>query len=172
MLPPAQTEMKVRALFLVLVVALMLASPVLAQDNPPPDVPTDDEVNAVAKHMYCPVCENVPLDVCPTLACEQWRTQIRQLLAEGATQQEVYDYFVLQYGDRVLAEPPRSGLNWLIYVGPPILILMGIAGLYLSLRKWRKLPAKISAPQGQVKKAAETDDEYMKLLEEELAKRQ
>ena len=35
--------------------------------------PTDDDVNAVAKQLYCPVCENIPLDACGTAACEQWR---------------------------------------------------------------------------------------------------
>ena len=27
--------------------------------------PSDDEVNAIARQLYCPVCENTPLDVCP-----------------------------------------------------------------------------------------------------------
>ncbi|NQS91637.1 MAG: hypothetical protein HQ574_04445, partial [Chloroflexi bacterium] len=35
--------------------------------------PTDDDVNAIAKQLYCPVCENIPLDACGTAACEQWR---------------------------------------------------------------------------------------------------
>ena len=38
---------------------------------------TDDEVNAVAKDVYCPVCESTPLDVCPTAACADWRELIR-----------------------------------------------------------------------------------------------
>ncbi|KAA3643543.1 MAG: cytochrome c-type biogenesis protein CcmH [Chloroflexi bacterium] len=161
--------MKSRLFLFVLLIALLLAVPVSAQDNPPPDAPTDDEINAVAKNMYCPVCENVPLDVCPTLACEQWRAQIRELLAEGATEQEVYDYFVLHYGDRVLAEPPRTGLNWLIYIVPPVVILAGIVALYFALRNWRKPVA--AAPQSQAEKSGEPEDEYMARLEEELAKR-
>ena len=44
---------------------LLLATPALAQDAPV----TDDEVNEVARDLYCPVCENTPLDVCPTQAC-------------------------------------------------------------------------------------------------------
>ena len=160
--------MRSKTLLFLLLVTLLLAVPVSAQDNPPPDAPTDDEVNALAKNMYCPVCENVPLDVCPTLACEQWRAQIRELLAQGASEQEVYDYFVLHYGDRVLAEPPRSGLNWLVYIVPPVVILAGIVALYVALRSWRK-PVTV-APQAQAD-SHDPDEEYMARLEEELAKR-
>ena len=113
----------------------------------------------------------MPLDVCPTLACEQWREQIRELLAQGYNEQEVYDYFVLQYGDRVLSEPPRSGLNWLIYIVPPIVIVIGIAGLYMSLRNWRKPAAPGVVTPDKTEIAAGSDDDYMARLEEEIAKR-
>ena len=50
---------------LLLVLAGLMAGRALAQGGQPP---TDDEVNAVAKQLFCPVCENTPLDVCPTQA--------------------------------------------------------------------------------------------------------
>ncbi|QYK51941.1 MAG: cytochrome c-type biogenesis protein CcmH [Anaerolineales bacterium] len=123
--------------------------------------PSADEVNAVAKNLYCPVCANVPLDVCGTAACAQWRGQIADLLTEGYTEQQVYDYFAAQYGQGVLAVPPARGLNWLVYLLPPAVILG--AGLLLArnLRRWRQAPA----PQG---KAPATEDDYTRKLEEEL----
>jgi len=78
--------------------------------------PSDDEVNAIARQLFCPVCQNTPLDVCPTQACQQWRDLIRQMLAEGKSADYIKQYFVVHYGARVLAEPPRTGFNWLIYV--------------------------------------------------------
>src|SRR5829696_5530567 len=69
--------------------------------------PTDDEVNRIAKQLYCPVCESTPLDVCPTEACRQWRDLIRTMLAEGKSEAEIKQYFVEHYGDRVLNEPPN-----------------------------------------------------------------
>jgi len=35
--------------------------------------PSDDEVNAIARQLFCPICQNIPLDVCPTQACADWR---------------------------------------------------------------------------------------------------
>jgi cytochrome c-type biogenesis protein CcmH len=146
--------------------ALAFALPVAAQEPIP--TPSADEVNRIAKNMYCPVCENTPLDVCGTAACAQWRQQIADLLVEGYSEQEIYDYFVLQYGDRVLAEPPRHGLNWLIYIAPPAIILIGAFYVFQYLRKNRTDIAELAAEEGA---ADDADNEYLSQIEEELKKR-
>src|SRR5919109_3767661 len=97
--------------------------------------PTDDEVNRIAKQMYCPVCENTPLDVCPTEACRQWRDLIRTMLAEGKSEEEIKQYFVAQYGIRVLAEPPNRLATYLI---PTIAILLGAFLLFRGFQMWMK----------------------------------
>ena len=125
--------------------------------------PTDDEVNAIAKQLFCPVCENTPLDVCPTQACAQWRALIRQMLSEGYTEAEIKQYFVDNYGARVLAEPPRQGINWLVYLVPPVLIL---AGVYILARQMRAM----RAPRAAQAPTAPPADEYVARLEEELRK--
>ena len=135
-----------------------------AAQNP---TPSDDQVNRIAHQLYCPVCENTPLDVCPTEACRQWRDLIRQQLSEGWSEARIKQYFVDQYGARVLAEPPRSGLNWLVYILPPMIILGGAYLLFRALRSWTKTQGAAAAePEGDIKK-----DEYVARLEDELKKR-
>jgi cytochrome c-type biogenesis protein CcmH len=129
------------------------------------EVPTDDQVNVIAKQLYCPVCENIPLDVCPTQACAQWRELIREKLSAGWTEAEIKTYFVAQYGDRVLASPPATGLNWLVYIIPPLVIIAGAYILYRALLSWRQAPAQL--PE-QNQPEDETDDEYVAQIEEEL----
>lgn len=97
--------------------------------------PSDDEVNRIASQLYCPICDNVSLDVCPLDACRQWRDLIREQLADGWTEREIKDYFIAQYGDRVSGEPPRSGLNWVLYLAPPILIISAFALLVLKMKR-------------------------------------
>ncbi len=155
-------------LALVLLLAGLLTSVAFAQD----DTPTDDEVNAVAKQLYCPVCENTPLDVCPTEACRQWRELIRSQLAEGMSEQDIKDYFVANYGARVLSEPPRTGLNWLVYILPPAIILLGAFFLFRSFREWTKASATASAAGAERGEASSPKkDDYVARLEEELKKR-
>ena len=107
------------------VLLLILTTPVFAQESI-----SDNEVNEVAKGLYCPVCENTPLDVCPTQACEDWRELIRTKLAQGETPEEINAYFALQYGDGVLAEPPRQGANLILWLFPIVAIVLG--GLYFG----------------------------------------
>ena len=133
--------------------------------------PSDDDVNAIARQLYCPVCENTPLDVCPTQACAQWRELIRQMLAEGKSEEYIKQYFVDNYGARVLSEPPRTGLNWLAYIVPPVAFLAGAYILFRSLRSWRAL-AKAPLTEAGPRSAPEADDAYIARLEEELKKRQ
>lgn len=153
---------------LVFAASLLLAGVAAAQEPVP--TPSDDDVNAVAKQLYCPVCENIPLDVCPTQACAQWRDLIRLKLGEGWSEADIKDYFVDQYGARVLAEPPRSGLNWLVYVVPPALFALGVFILYRTLTRWRQ---NTVAVQQTVEPAAPVthENEYLDRVEEELRKR-
>src|SRR5579859_2267762 len=156
-------------MIVVVLVALMFsAGRAAAQGATPPAPVTDNDINRVAHQLYCPVCENSPLDVCPTQACAQWRATIGDKLAAGWTDQQILDYFVAQYGERVLARPSTHGLNVLVWVIPPLLVLGGAAVLWRFLRQVRpgpKAPAPAAAPP------AGGGDEYTDRLEQELRKR-
>ena len=152
---------------LILVLSGLVTATVFAQGS----TPTDDEVNAIAKDLFCPVCENTPLDVCPTDACKEWREEIRGMLAEGKSEEEIKQHFVDYYGARVLSEPPRTGFNWLIYVVPPIVIVAGVFVLFRAFRAWSQ-PSETEADTGEDEDAPEIDDDdYVARMEEELKKR-
>ncbi|MCL4272670.1 MAG: cytochrome c-type biogenesis protein CcmH [Anaerolineales bacterium] len=153
---------------LLLLTLAFAATTVFAQDEI-----TDDEVNAIAKQLYCPVCENTPLDVCPTEACRQWRELIRLQLSQGMTEAEIKQYFVDNYGGRVLAEPPRTGLNWLVYIIPPMMIVAGAFILFRSFREWTKPRAVETGAGGddEAEGPSLEKDDYVARLEEELKKR-
>ena len=154
---------------------LLIATPALAQD----EVVTDDEVNAVAKDLFCPVCESTPLDVCPTQACADWRELIREQLAAGSTPEEVQAYFARQYGDGVLANPPKSGFNLILWLLPVVAVVLG--GLFFT-RYMRSLRASAAGVDETLAEEMETavgppnsqpvsEDDYKAKLEEELRNR-
>lgn len=124
-------------IFLITICLLMIFTTITTAQDSNPNQISDDEVNAIAKQLYCPVCENIPLDVCGTQACIQWRELIREKLAEGWDGDQIKEYFVLQYGDRVLAEPPRRGINLLVYLIPPMAFLAGVYILFRGIQSWR-----------------------------------
>jgi cytochrome c-type biogenesis protein CcmH len=150
-------------LLLAVILAGLWAAPVSAQGP----TPTDDDVNRIAKQLYCPVCESTPLDVCPTEACRQWRDLIRTMLADGKSEAEIKQYFVTQYGDRVLAEPPNRLASYLV---PGVAILLGAILLARGFQMWLK-PSP-AASQDPVDEQSDTlpADPYVARLEEELKK--
>jgi len=129
--------------------------------------PTDDEVNKIAKQLYCPVCESTPLDVCPTEACRQWREVIRTMLAEGKSEAEIKQHFVTQYGVRVLNVPPNP---WLTFFVPGVVILLGALLLARGFQLWMR-PVKTESAPVQEETAPIAQDDYIAKMEEELKKR-
>jgi cytochrome c-type biogenesis protein CcmH len=132
--------------------------------------PSDNDVNKIASQLFCPVCENTPLDVCPTQACAQWRELIRTKLGEGWDETKIKAYFVEQYGARVLSEPPMEGLNWLVYIIPPALMLVGVYILTKAFITMRN-NSKRSVALAEENTDHHEEDEYLKKIEDEINKR-
>ena len=134
--------------------------------------PSDDAVNAIASQLFCPVCENTPLDVCPTQACAQWRELIREKLAAGWSETQIIDYFIEQYGARVVGVPPAIGqdllLYWLLYLILGVSVLGGIFLLYKAVRNRDQSAEKQPAAETVVQPPS---NEYVARMEEELKKR-
>jgi len=159
-------------LLLALVASLAASRGVLAQASNP-DGPTADEVNRIAKKLYCPVCPNTPLDVCETQACQDWRAQIRDQLAKGWSEAQILDYFVAQYGERVLAEPERKGFTSLVWLLPALVVAVGLITATQVLRGWRGARSARAGPeeQGRSRAAAQTlqvDQDVLARIEGEL----
>lgn len=142
--------------------------PLAAQDSGV----SDDEVNEIARDIYCPVCESTPLDVCGTQACADWRELIREKLAEGQNKQEIFEYFARQYGDGVLANPPRRGISLIIlWVLPVVVILFGILLFSRWMRSMRSEPSAapdLAGGVAAIQNDAPAKDDYLARIEDEL----
>lgn len=127
---------------------------------------TADEVNTVARDLWCPLCGGrLRLDSCELKACAQMREVIEIKLAEGEDAESIRDYFLEQYGPQVLGEPPRQGFNWLAWILPLVAVAGGGVFLWLRLqqmsRPLRPTPARIARSKA---------DERERRLDEELAR--
>lgn len=130
-----------------LAVLLWLAAGTTASvsaQQPPSDI--ENEVLRISKSLYCPVCTGVPLDVCETQACVQWRALIREKLLAGENEQQIRQYFIAQYGERVLGAPPPEGFNLSAYILPALALLVGCMILFWTARNWLKRPQAPDTP--------------------------
>jgi cytochrome c-type biogenesis protein CcmH len=154
--------------------ALFATSAVYAQE---PTLPVDDnDVNRVSRELYCPICENTPLDVCETQACEDWRQLVREKLEAGQTDQEIIDYFANIYGERARATPSTRGFSRYVWIAPIVASVIALAFFARTLRQWlargaaeptQDIPAT-TLPLGELGKDDQQIDEYVARLEQEI----
>ena len=173
----SRSSRTLRFLFIALTAILLLSMALPAVAQEPTRLVSDDEVNAVAKELYCPICESTPLDVCATQACADWREVIRTKLAEGQSAEDIKAYFELQYGPQALAEPPRSGFSLAVWILPVIAVVIGAFFFFRYVRSLRAdTEATVTAsPDGgaQMLKASPaeelpSEDDYRARIESEL----
>jgi cytochrome c-type biogenesis protein CcmH len=100
---------------------------------------------------------------------------IRLKISQGWTEDQIKQYFVDNYGARVLAEPPREGFSLLVYLIPPIIILAGAVILFRAFRQWNReaepAPEAGAAPIS-AGAADDPDAAYIARLEAEMKKRE
>ncbi|MEO7360505.1 MAG: cytochrome c-type biogenesis protein [Gemmatimonadaceae bacterium] len=102
----------------------------------------DARVKTVASRLRCPVCQGESIQDSPAELSAQMRSLVREQLANGRTESQVFDYFVQKYGQWILLEPRAEGINLLVYWLPIIFLVLGGVGLMMAVKKWTR-PAAI-----------------------------
>lgn len=113
---------------------------------PGPALADDDQVRAIAKELYCPLCQGVTLADCPLPVCQDLRDLIKQKLEAGQTKEQIFEYFREQYGDQVLAAPPTGGINLAIWLVPFVVLVLGGLWALRLIRRWSQEPEAVKTP--------------------------
>jgi cytochrome c-type biogenesis protein CcmH len=82
-----------------------------------------------------PCCWSQQVSVHQSPAADSIREDVRRRLARGETRQQIIDDYVVQFGERILVQPPARGYKVLLYVFPPIALLVTAAGVALVVRR-------------------------------------
>ena len=122
---------------------------------------------AMEQQVMCAVCRT-PLAVANGPQADAERDQIRQLIAQGKTEQQIKDVLVAQYGPRVLALPPSSGFDLTVYLVPLAVVLLALAVLAIALPRWRRHARARAAEPAVAAPALSAQD--MARLDEDLAR--
>jgi len=115
---------------------LWLLFPLFAYAEPVmPDPAVEARLKVLSQELRCLVCQNQTLADSSAPLAEDLRREIRGLIAKGMTDQEVTDYLVARYGDFVRYRPPVKSQTLLLWVGPSLFLVAGLAALWLALRR-------------------------------------
>ena len=105
---------------------------------PVKEVSLETRAQALDKSLICPVCPGETIDQSQATLADQMQAIVREKIEAGWSDEQVRQYFVDRYGEGILAAPPKSGFNLLVWVVPPIGILGAILALALSVRAMRR----------------------------------
>jgi len=127
-------------------------------------------VQRLGKQLRCAVCQGLSISDSPASMARAQLDKVRAMVSEGKSDEEIRDYFVARYGEWVLLQPEAHGVNWLVWLGPVALLLIGFA---VIARQLQKKPA--AAPQASTEQQAKRpvqapgdEDEYLARVRAEL----
>jgi cytochrome c-type biogenesis protein CcmH len=106
-----------------------------------PDPVIERRMMVLAQELRCLVCQNQTLADSQAELAADLRQEIRELMQKGQSDEEIKRYLVARYGDFVLYRPPLKPTTWLLWFGPAVLLLVGLAALYTVLIRRRRLAA-------------------------------
>ncbi len=99
----------------------------------------EQRAHDVASQLRCPVCQNLSVADSPSGLAGEMRSDIEDQVRAGRTDREIEDFYVSRYGEWVLLEPTRSGLNALPWALPVAALAVGVA---LWVRVVRRRPGE------------------------------
>ena len=132
--------------------ALLVASLFVAQlgdeasDPAPEDVvqPEIETTNSPAFQiglgLRCPVCQGMPIAESPSQMAQDMMVKVREMVADGKSKAEIYDYFAERYGEWVLLEPKAKGFNLGLWILPVLALLLGGFLVWRFVSKSSRLP--------------------------------
>jgi cytochrome c-type biogenesis protein CcmH len=132
-------------------------------------LPYDEaEAHAIDRQLMCPVCPAQTIDQAHVALAQQMRGTVREMLAQGATRQEILDFFADRYGPDVLAAPPKSGFNLVAWVFPPIGVGAALVAGFFVLRYMSVRRAASPAGDGVEHGAPEDLIPYLEMVDRQL----
>ena len=138
----------------------------------PGGLPYDEaEAQAIDGMIMCPVCPAETIDQAQVPLARQMRAMVRQKLSEGATRQEILDFFADRYGQSVIGAPPKSGVNLVAWLLPPVALAAALlAGVWFL----RTMSAGSKAQPGGGAPSPESErglEPYLEMVDRQLAPR-
>ena len=115
------------------------------------EAPTNADEPAVERRLHaltadlrCVVCQNESLAESRAPLAKDLREEVRGLIRQGRTDEEVVGYLMARYGDFVLYRPPFKPVTYLLWLGPALFLGIGGAAWFLALRRRQRAAAEDS----------------------------
>lgn len=126
-----------------LLVALAAVFCIAAASDPSerlPDPAQEARARAIFREVRCLICQSESIDDSESPFAQTARAVIRDQVVAGSSDQQIKRFLMDRYGEYILLKPPFSPGNWVLWLAPFGLVLVGAAGLVLLLRRREAAP--------------------------------
>ena len=146
----------IRRLLLVLGLLLAIGAPAWAVEPSErlADAALEARARAISQELRCLVCQNELIDESNAPLAHDLRVLVRKRLVAGDSDQQVLNYIVARYGVFVLLDPPFEPVTWVLWLGPPILVIGAAAVLLLRAQRRRPDPTPSALTPDETARAA------------------
>jgi cytochrome c-type biogenesis protein CcmH len=105
-----------------------------------------ERAHRLGETIMCPACSGETVSNSQVPVAKAIRQRIAVLIDEGKSDDEIRDTLVTSFGERIVLNPPRSGLAGLVWALPVAALVVAAAALVVVFRRWRASPdATVSA---------------------------
>ena len=131
---------------LVLAVAALALLACTTSVSPLPEA--ERRAQAVDNSLICPICPGETIDRSQVQLAKDMQAIVRVQIDEGRTDEEIRQFFVDRYGERVLAAPPREGFHWLVWAAPPVGVVLALLTLFWVTQAMGRRPPEPPLAEG------------------------
>jgi cytochrome c-type biogenesis protein CcmH len=137
MMTRPQSPPRARVLLLLLLVVLAMPALAVLPGERLADPVLEARARALGQELRCLVCQNQSIDDSSADLAHDLRVLVRERLLAGDSDTEVLAFLTNRYGDYVLLRPPVKPTTWLLWFGPPLLLVAGGLAILLAWRRRR-----------------------------------
>ena len=113
-----------------------------------PQPEAERRAQAVDNSLICPICPGETIDRSQVQLAKDMQAIVRVQIDEGRTDEEIRQFFVDRYGERVLAAPPREGFHWLVWAAPPVGVVLALLTLFWVTQAMGRRPPEPPLAEG------------------------
>ena len=150
------------------VIALLTVLPATsrAQDYEPLPPELEVQAQALYESVMCPQCAGQTISQSRSQIATAMRAAVREGLLAGESPEQILDALVASFGEGVLASPPKRGLSLLVWLAPPLALVLGGAAVALAVRGLRRRSGHDAVPAAS--KAADDLAPYLDMVDREI----
>lgn len=113
----------------------------------PLSIEEERQAQRIGSKLHCPICSGESITQSQTDISRQMMNEVRDGIRQGQSEAQILARFEAAYGERILMEPPKRGVNLLLWTLPVAALLLGLLIWQTYLRRASRPPAASLTPE-------------------------